>query len=106
MFRRDSIMKKTFLILYKPGPAWIPGRHIFDQPLKPHGEYIQKHYFEGKVRMAGPFLDSNGGASLLEVEGGEAEARSIAENDPAVKAGLFTFTVYPWHLVSWENYGK
>ncbi len=99
-------MKKTFLILYLPGPAWISGRPIFEQPLEAHGNYVRNYYREGKVRMAGPFLDSSGGASLLEVEGGEAEARSIAENDPAVKAGIFTFTLYPWHLISWEQYGK
>ncbi|OPY85027.1 MAG: hypothetical protein A4E72_02073 [Syntrophus sp. PtaU1.Bin208] len=99
-------MKKTFLIIYEPGPAWIPGRPIFEQPLEPHGAYVQKHYFEGRVRMAGPFLDSSGGASLLEVEGGEAEARSIVENDPSVISGIFTFRLYPWHLISWEKYGK
>jgi uncharacterized protein len=99
-------MSKTFLILYTPGPAWIQGRPIFEQPLEPHGRYVQQHYFEGKVRMAGPFLDSSGGASLLEVEGGEAEARSIVENDPSVIAGIFTFRLYPWHLISWEEYGK
>jgi len=40
------------------------------------------------------------------VEGGEAEARSIVENDPSVIAGIFTFRLYPWHLISWEEYGK
>jgi uncharacterized protein len=99
-------MKKTFLILYSPGPAWIQGRSIFEQPLEPHGDYVHKHYLEGKVRLAGPFSDSSGGASLLEVEGGEAEARAIAENDPSVITGIFTVTVYPWHLISWEQYGK
>lgn len=99
-------MKKTFLVVYKPGPAWIPGRSVFEQRLEPHGRYVQQHYREGKVRMAGPFTDSRGGASLLEVEGGEAEARAIAENDPAVLAGIFTVEVYPWHLVAWDSYGS
>lgn len=99
-------MKKTFLILYSPGPAWIQGRSVFEQPLEPHGKYVQQHYREGKVRMAGPFLDSSGGASLLEVEGGEEEARSIAENDPSVIAGIFTVTIRPWHLISWDRYGE
>jgi len=99
-------MKKTFLVLYRPGPAWIPGCSVFEQPLEAHGSYVQKLYRAGKVRFAGPFTDSSGGASLLELEGGETEARAIAENDPAVTAGIFTITIYPWHLVSWEQYGK
>lgn len=99
-------MKKTFLVLYQPGPAWIPGRSVFEQPLEAHGGYVKKLYQAGKVRYAGPFTDSSGGASLLELEGGEAEARTIAENDPAVLAGIFTVTVFPWHHVSWEQYGS
>jgi len=99
-------MKKTFLLFYQPGPYWIQGRSIFKQSLEAHGSYVQKLYREGKVRLAGPFSDSSGGASLLELEGGEVEARSIAEQDPAVLAGIFTVTVHPWHLVSWEQYGK
>jgi len=101
---RDSNMKKMFLVIYTPGPAWIPGRSVFEQPLEPHGRYVQKRYREGKVRMAGPFTDSRGGASLLEVEGGAAEARAIADNDPAVLAGIFTAEIYPWHLVAWDSY--
>jgi len=103
---RCKTMKKAFLVLYQPGPAWISGISVFEQPLEAHGSYVQKLYRAGKVRFAGPFTDSSGGASLLELEGGETEARAIAENDPAVTAGIFTITIYPWHLVSWEQYGK
>lgn len=99
-------MKKTFLVLYRPGPSWIEGKSIYEQPLEAHGGYVQKLYREGKVRSGGPFSDSTGGATLLDLEGGEAEARDIAANDPAVVSGIFTAAIHPWHLIQWEHYGK
>jgi hypothetical protein len=33
----DAVMKKTFLVLYRPGPSWIEGKSIYEQPLEAHG---------------------------------------------------------------------
>ena len=32
--------KITFLIIYRPGPAWLPGKSVSEQPLKEHGRYM------------------------------------------------------------------
>lgn len=99
-------MNKLFLVLYSPGPAWIPGLSIFEQHLESHGNYVWKLHQEGKAKMGGPFLDSSGGATLLELEGGIEEARAIAEHDPCVISGIMTVAVHPWHTIKWEQYGQ
>ena len=46
--------------------------------------------------MAGPFLDQGGGGLAVVRLADVAAARSAAEADPAVVAGLLTTEVTPW----------
>lgn len=32
--------KETYLVIYRPGPAWLKGKSIFEEPLKEHGKYM------------------------------------------------------------------
>ena len=32
--------KTTYLVLYRPGPAWLTGKSVMEQPLKEHGKYM------------------------------------------------------------------
>jgi uncharacterized protein YciI len=98
-------MKSTFLVLYRPGPAWVAGKHIREQPPKEHGKYMLELYERGAMKSAGPFDDDTGAAIVLEAAD-EAEARSVIAADPAVKAGIFTHEIHPWGLVPWEKYVK
>jgi uncharacterized protein len=93
----------TFLVVYRAGPAWVPGKAIRDQPPKGHGPYLMRLYREGKLRMAGPFDDDSGGAVLLDVPD-MAAARAIVEADPAVVERVFSYTIQPWALVPWERF--
>jgi uncharacterized protein YciI len=51
----------------------------------------------GKMLLAGPFGDSGDlrGMCVYRVDS-EAEARSLAEGDPAVQAGRLAVEVHPW----------
>jgi uncharacterized protein YciI len=97
--------KMTFLILYRPGPAWVPGKHITEQSPKGHGTYLLDLFAKGTMKLAGPLMDDAGGAVVIEVAG-EAEATAIARGDPAVQKGVFVFELHPWKLVPWEKYLK
>jgi uncharacterized protein YciI len=98
-------VKSTFLVLYRPGPAWVPGKHIREQPPKEHGKYMLQLYERGVMKSAGPFDDDSGAAIVLETAD-EAEARSVIAADPAVKARIFAPEIHPWGLVPWEKYVK
>jgi uncharacterized protein YciI len=97
--------KQSFLVIYRPGPAWLTGKPVTEQPLKEHGKYMLDLYKSKVMRMAGPFEDNTGGAVVLDVSG-EDEAKSVVAHDPAVISRVFTYELHPWRLVSWEQYLK
>jgi uncharacterized protein YciI len=85
---QQTATKATYLVMYRPGPAWLTGKSVMEQPLKEHGKYMLSLYIKGSMRLAGPLTDNAGGAVLLEVSD-ETEAKAIVVNDPAVKSGIF-----------------
>lgn len=97
--------KQTFIIIYKPGSAWLVGKPVSEQPLKEHFQHILNLYKTGILHFAGPFEDNTGGAAVIEVAG-EAEAKNIADHDPAVINHIFIYELHPWRLVSWDQYVK
>jgi len=101
----EAITKATYLVLYRPGPTWLPGKPVMEQPLKEHGKYMLSLYIKGSMKLAGPLTDNAGGAVLLEVTN-EAEAKAIVTNDPAVKSGVFVYEMHPWKLQPWEDFAK
>jgi len=102
---QETASKGTYLVLYRPGPAWLTGKSVMEQPLKEHGKYMLSLYIKGSMKLAGPLTDNAGGAVLLEVSD-EAEAKAIVANDPAVKSGVFVYEMHPWKLQPWEKFAK
>jgi uncharacterized protein YciI len=102
---QEAIRKATYLVIYRPGTAWLTGKSVMEQPLKEHGKYMLSLYIKGSMRLAGPLTDNAGGAVLLEVSD-EAEAKAIVANDPAVKSGIFIYEMHPWKLQPWDELAK
>jgi hypothetical protein len=46
--------KVTYLVLYRPGPAWLTGKSVMEQPLREHGKYMLSLYTKGSMKLAGP----------------------------------------------------
>jgi len=97
--------KSAFLVVYKPGPKWLTGKPLAEQPLGEHGRYILSLFSKGALKIAGPFTDDSGGAAVLNVAD-EAAAKRIVMNDPAVLTGVFVYELHPWGLVDWESRRK
>jgi uncharacterized protein YciI len=100
-----AVVNRTFLVIYRPGPAWLPGKPVTEQPLKEHGKYMLTLYISGSMKLAGPLTDNAGGAVLLDVAD-ESEAKAIVAEDPAVKSGIFVYELHPWELKPWDQYSK
>lgn len=96
-------MNQTFLIIYRPGPAWKTGQPASAQPPPEHGRYLLDLYKQGELRSAGPFDDDTGAELVLEAAD-EAQARALVNADPAIVHGVFTYELHPWALVPWERY--
>ncbi|HLK64812.1 MAG TPA: YciI family protein [Bryobacteraceae bacterium] len=94
--------KSTYLVVYKPGPKWISGKPLAEQPLGEHGRYMASLYSKGDLKIAGPFTDGSGGALVVNASD-EAAAKSIVMKDPAVVSGVFVYELHPWGLVDWES---
>jgi uncharacterized protein len=99
----EAAGKRTFLVIYRPGPAWLPGKPLAQQPLQGHGEYMLSLYSKGLLKIAGPFVDDTGGGAVLLEVNDEAHAKDLVANDPAVKNGAFLHELRPWYLVPWEQ---
>jgi uncharacterized protein YciI len=94
--------KTTYIVIYRPGPGWIPGKPVTEQPLKEHGKYILSLYKNGVLKFAGPFTDNAGGAAVFEAESEDA-AKAVVAADPAVTSKIFLYELHPWTMVDWEQ---
>jgi uncharacterized protein YciI len=85
----------------------VPPRPTFANDMTPeegrlmqqHADYWKAQFATGSVLIIGPVLDPNGafGMAVLETAT-EEEARSLAMNDPSVKAGLNKVELSPMRL--------
>src|SRR5260370_13522241 len=79
---QQTATKATYLVIYRPGPAWLTGKSVMEQPLKEHGKYMLSLYIKGSMKLAGPLTDNPGGAALFAVSN-EPEAPAIMATGPA-----------------------
>jgi uncharacterized protein len=82
----------------RKGPAWTPGSTPELEKLQAaHLAHIGKMAESGKLIIAGPFSDGGElrGMFIFRVDTLE-EARALAEQDPAVKAGRLVLEWHPW----------
>jgi uncharacterized protein YciI len=92
----------TFLVVYRAGPTFLVGKPLKEQDLKAHGQYMLELYERGVLLSGGGFLDDSGGAWVASAAD-LAAARTIVENDPAVRTGVFLYDLHPWRMVDWEK---
>jgi uncharacterized protein YciI len=88
-----------FVVIYTPGPAWLAGKSVSEQPFyREHGRFMQQLFFADKrLIMGGPFLDNQGALGILDVAN-EAQALEILAHDPAVLAQFLEAHMHPWHV--------
>ena len=89
-----EMMTYYFVMLVK-GPNWT-GQSNPDL-MKQHLAHLRSMWVAGKMVVAGPLLDDGNtrGLCVYKVSSVE-EARTLASEDPAVKAGRFAVEVHPW----------
>jgi uncharacterized protein YciI len=82
--------------LYK-GAKWTPEQTDDTRRLQEgHMANIQKMAAEGKLVIAGPFMDNGELRGLYVFRASSAEeAKALVESDPAVRAGRLRFELHP-----------
>jgi uncharacterized protein YciI len=95
----DEYGMKTYVMAFlKTGPNRLKDSVAREELQKAHLKNIMRLANEGKLIVAGPFLDNQEirGIFIFNVSSVE-EARKLTESDPAVKAGSLVMELHPWY---------
>ncbi|MEP6596829.1 MAG: YciI family protein [Ginsengibacter sp.] len=94
----DYGMKRYVMAFLKTGPTVIKDSSARVQLQMAHLKNIQRLAAEGKLIVAGPFLDGQDlqGIFIFNVETIE-EAKQLTATDPAIKAGELVMELHPWY---------
>jgi uncharacterized protein YciI len=94
----DYGMRKYIMAFLKTGPIEIKDSVERRKLLMAHLANIQRLAKEGKLILAGPFMDDQKitGIFIFNVESID-EARALTATDPAVKAGTLEMELHPWY---------
>lgn len=91
-------MRRYVVALLKAGPVRGQAADEAEAIQRAHLENIRRLAGEGKLALAGPFLDNGSlrGIYVFNVETVE-EARALTETDPAIQAGRLVMELHPWY---------
>ena len=91
-------MKSYVLAFLKVGPNRNQDSMRTAQLMRKHLDNINRMADEGKLAVAGPFLDDGDirGIYIFNVTTIE-EARALTETDPAIKEGRLVMELHPWY---------
>lgn len=94
----DYGMKKYVMAFLKTGPHVEKDSAKRAEIMRGHFDNIKRMADDGKLVIAGPFLDGTElrGIYVFDVATIE-EAKVLTESDPAVKAGVFIMELHPWY---------
>jgi uncharacterized protein YciI len=94
----DYGMKKYVMAYLKRGPNRDQDSATRAQLQRAHLDNIGKMAEEGKLVLAGPFLDDGDirGIYIFNVETVE-EAEALTNTDPAIQAGSLVMELHPWY---------
>ncbi|ASW74984.1 hypothetical protein IQ37_10635 [Chryseobacterium piperi] len=93
-------MKAYTMVMLMTGPVKIEDKVKMGELMKGHLANIGKLADEGKIIVAGPFLEKNKenyrGMFIFNTRSKE-EAEQWVKTDPAVEAGVFSYELLPWY---------
>lgn len=94
----DYGMHKYVMAFLKAGPTPSKDKDERARLQKAHMDNIGRMAEEGKLVVAGPFLDGGAyrGIYIFNVETVE-EARKLTESDPLIKSGGLEMELHPWY---------
>lgn len=95
----DDYGMKTYVMAFlKAGPNRLKDSAARNQLQMAHLKNIMRLADEGKLIIAGPFMDDQSirGIFIFNVSTVE-EAKKLTETDPAIKAGTLIMELHPWY---------
>lgn len=92
-------MRRTFILLFDPGPNWDEKKEIEEQDSwGEHIIFIDKLFEEGKVIITGPIIHYDRIVIIYDAKD-ESEIRITFKDDPFIKNGiLYLESVMEWNI--------
>ena len=94
----DYGMKQYIMAFLKSGKVKMEDKQESDRLQMEHMKNIIRMAEEGKLILAGPFMDNQEirGIYIFDVKTIE-EAQELTSTDPAIKAGVLEMELHPWY---------
>ncbi len=91
-------IRKYWFVMLKAGKNTSQDSATKAQIQKGHLENIDRLYYEGKIKVAGPFGEPGEwrGILIFDAESKE-EVEKLLQTDPAVAAGRLAYEIKPWY---------
>jgi uncharacterized protein YciI len=92
-------MKKTFIILFDPGPSWDENKEIEKQDhWSEHVKFVDKLFDEDKVFIAGPIVHYDRIVIIYDADD-ESEVRITFKDDPFISNGILHLeSIMEWNI--------
>ena len=106
--RLENQIKQYWFVLIKTGPNTEADSTSKKILLQKHMANINKLYYDGILKVAGPFGENENhweGLFVFDCATKE-EAENYVQTDPAIAAGLFTVDVVPWYTAPIGSFVK
>ena len=91
-------MTNSYIAYYKPGPNWLEGKSLKDQPLQKHVNYLVELHRSGSVIMGGPYGDGSGGLVVFAADD-IIDVNEVVSRDPTVAEGILVASVKQWSRI-------
>ena len=91
-------IRKYWFVLLKAGPDRNQDSATAAKLQQGHIANIDRLYYEGKIRVAGPFGEKGDwkGIFIFDAETKE-EVEKLLQTDPAIAAGRLSYEIKPWY---------
>lgn len=96
----DNGMKTYYLVLLKKGPNRTQNPAVAKEIQQGHMAHLDAMASVGKMDLAGPLMEDGDIRGICVYNTATLEeAKSLAESDPAVKAGRLMVEIHPWYAM-------
>jgi uncharacterized protein YciI len=96
-FAQENKLVQFHMAIVKKGPNWADKSAEFQKVRQEHRNYVVSLIESGKAVAAGPFGDNTETVGVFIFRAANAdEAKSLADADPAAKAGHHVNEMHPW----------
>ena len=94
----EDEIRKYYLVMLKTGSNRTHDSATAVKIQQQHLDNINRLYYEGKLKVAGPFGKNPNWAGLFVMDvATEEEVKQLLQTDPAISSGRLAYEIFPWY---------